>query len=162
MKNTYKIIQIENPEEKSQICEKILRSLPSWFGIESAIVDYIKDVQRMDTWLAMDQQKAIGFVSLNKHNPKAAEVHVMGILEEYHRQQLGHQLLWQAETSLFKQGFKYLTVKTLSPSREDENYARTRQFYLGYGFTPIEEFKTLWGEHNPCLMLVKNVEHGQI
>lgn len=40
-----KIIKIDDPQEKNQICEKILRSLPQWFGIESAILDYIKDVQ---------------------------------------------------------------------------------------------------------------------
>ena len=35
------------------------------------------------------------------------------------------------------------------------NYDKTRKFYLKYGFTPVEEFKSLWGEHNPCLMMVK-------
>ena len=33
-------------EEKSQICENILRSLPQWFGIESAIIDYVNDVKK--------------------------------------------------------------------------------------------------------------------
>jgi hypothetical protein len=26
------------------------------------------------------------------------------------------------------------------------------------GFSPVEVFKTLWGEHNPCLLMIKNVE----
>ncbi|MBC7456865.1 MAG: hypothetical protein H7235_01205, partial [Bdellovibrionaceae bacterium] len=48
-------------------------------------------------------------------------------------------------------------VKTLSEARAHENYEKTRKFYLKSGFVPIEEFKTLWGEHNPCLMLIKDL-----
>lgn len=151
-----KIIKVDNPQEKSQICEKILRSLPEWFGIESAILDYVKDVQKMETWVAIEND-TVGFVSLNKHNEKTAEVHVIGILPAFHRKQIGSDLMRAAENSLVMQGYQFLTVKTLSPSRSDKNYDKTRLFYLRCGFTPIEEFKTLWGEHNPCLMLIKNL-----
>ncbi|MFA6119201.1 MAG: hypothetical protein WCT85_06020 [Parachlamydiales bacterium] len=48
-----------------------------------------------------------------------------------------------------------MTVKTLSPSADDENYAKTRAFYLSMGFYPLEEFKTLWDENNPCLFMIK-------
>ncbi|MBC7742510.1 MAG: GNAT family N-acetyltransferase [Bdellovibrionaceae bacterium] len=151
-----KIIKVEDPQEKSKICEKILRSLPLWFGIESAILDYIQDVQRMETWVAFESE-AIGFISLNKHNKYTAEIHVVGLLPEYHRQRVGSDLVKVAEKSLRSQDFKYLTVKTLSEARADENYEKTRKFYLKSGFVPIEEFKTLWGEHNPCLMLIKDL-----
>ena len=52
---------------------------------------------------------------------------------------------------------QFLQVKTVGPSRPDENYARTREFYLACGFRPLEEFKTLWGERIPCLQLVKRI-----
>lgn len=152
-----KIIKIEDSNEKSQICEKILRSLPQWFGIESAILDYIRDVEKMETWAAIESE-TIGFISLNKHNSFTAEIHVMGILKEYHRKNIGTQLIRAAEESLLSQGFKFLTVKTLSEKRPDKNYDKTRNFYLKYGFTAIEEFKTLWGEHNPCLMMIKKLQ----
>jgi hypothetical protein len=76
-------VKIESPEEKSRICEKVLRSLPQWFGIESANLDYIKDVQEMETWAALEAE-AIGFISLNKHNTQTAEIHVMGLLPQFH------------------------------------------------------------------------------
>ena len=150
------IVRIEDPNEKSRVCEKILRSLPQWFGIESAILDYIKDVQTMETWVAKDSN-SVGFISLNKHNPQTAEIHVMGLLPEIQGKKVGSELIRKAEESLISQGFKFLTVKTLSEKRPDENYDKTRKFYLKYGFTPIEEFRTLWGEHNPCLMMIKNL-----
>ena len=51
-------------------------------------------------------------------------------------------------------GVKLLEVKTLGPSKDDPNYARTRHFYEKMGFLPLEE-TDLWGAHTPCLILVK-------
>ena len=79
----------------------------------------------------------------------------MGILEPYHRKGIGHQLLSVIESDLRKDGFKFLSVKTLSESRPNKEYDRTRNFYLKLGFSPVEEFKTLWGDANPCLFLIK-------
>lgn len=156
LRTSVRVVKLEDSKEKSRVCEKILRSLPQWFGIESAILDYIKDVQEMETWVAIDSD-AIGFICLNKHNQQTAEIHVMGLLPEIHRKKVGSKLIRAAEASLLAQGFKFLIVKTLSESRPDVNYDRTRNFYLKSRFTPIEEFKTLWGEHNPCLMMIKNL-----
>lgn len=154
----FEITKIENPVDKSLICEKILGSLPKWFGIESAILDYIKDVKTMETWAVKIESETVGFVSLNAHNKYTAEIHVMGVLEKFHRNNLGQKLVEQAEASLAQQGYQFLQVKTLSASRPDENYDKTRNFYLKIGFTPTEEFKTLWGEHNPCLLLIKSLQ----
>ena len=79
----------------------------------------------------------------------------MGILSQYHRKGIGHALLNAAEIELRNAGVKFLTVKTLSESRESKEYAQTRKFYLKMGFTPLEEFKTLWDDFNPCLFMVK-------
>jgi hypothetical protein len=40
-------------------------------------------------------------------------------------------------------GTRFLSVKTLGPSRPDENYQRTRLFYDACGFAPLEEFLDL-------------------
>lgn len=144
-------------DDKSEICEKILRSLPQWFGIESAIVDYIHDVQSMPMFVAKVESEVIGFLSLNQHNKYTAEIHVMGVIEPFHRKNAGRLLVSAAEGFLSERNYKYLTVKTLSESRPNKEYDRTREFYYGVGFIPVEEFKTLWGEHNPCLLLIKNI-----
>jgi len=34
-------------ENKAELCNHVLRSLPAWFGIESAIVDYVNDIAPM-------------------------------------------------------------------------------------------------------------------
>lgn len=152
-----KTVKITDPNLKSEICDSILRNLPLWFGIESAIVDYVKDVQTMETWVIYENDVAIGFASINIHFPQSAEVHVMGIRQEFHRKGIGYKLIETIENDLRKQGFKFLTVKTLSASRPNKEYDQTRNFYLKAGFTPLEEFKTLWGASNPCLFLAKNL-----
>jgi putative hydrolase of HD superfamily len=131
--------------------------LPQWFGIESAIVKYIKDVTTMDTWVNYDNDKPVGFISIHKHNPYTAELHVMGVLESHHRQRIGENLIAETEKYLRNSNFQFYQVKTLSESRECEEYSRTRKFYLKMGFLPVEEFKNLWDEANPCLLLIKSL-----
>lgn len=151
-----RVDKIDDPKKKSEICERVLRALPQWFAIESALSDYIKDVQEMETWAATDKE-ALGFISVKKHNAKTAEIHIMGVLPKYHAKGIGKELVRTVEKSLSSQGFEFLTVKTLSGSRPDEYYDKTRSFYLNYGFAPIEEFKTLWGKANPCLLMLKRL-----
>lgn len=68
----------------------------------------------------------------------------MGVLESHHRKHVGQILLAEAENFLSKNNFQYLQVKTLSESRQNEEYQRTRKFYQKMGFVPVEEFKTTW------------------
>ena len=152
------MIILENDKlRKSEICNQILRSLPNWFGIESAILDYVKDVQSMKTLIALKDNIPIGFLALTYHNKFTAEIHVMGVIQEFHRSGIGRSLIFEAEKILKTEGFKYISVKTLSESRPNKEYDQTRKFYFDIGFIPVEEFKTLWGEHNPCLLLIKQI-----
>lgn len=151
-------ISITGPAlEQAAACTPILRALPAWFGIEQAIAHYESEISRLPTWVASDAARAIGFVSLKEHTPYAAEVYVMGVLPEHHHQGVGRSLLLHAQSWLRGRGIEYLQVKTLGPSHPDEGYARTRAFYTAMGFRPIEEIPQIWGEENPCLVLIKRI-----
>lgn len=140
---------------QASVCEPILRSLPEWFGIEEATAQYIEDVENLPTLLAWVNGKVVGFLTIRLHSEYAAEVHVVGVRPEMHRKGVGRALVARAEEVLRAKGVEYLQVKTLSPSHPDRNYARTREFYVAMGFRPLEEFRDLWGEANPCLQMVK-------
>jgi ribosomal protein S18 acetylase RimI-like enzyme len=142
-----------NPADQPT-CERILRALPEWFGIESSLVQYVKDTLTMRTWLAECDGAAVGFLTLKEHNPRAAEIHCIAVLPQHHRHGIGRALVDHAERHLTSRGFKFLQVKTLGPSRPSAEYALTRQFYESLGFVALEEFPTLW-PGNPCLLLVK-------
>ena len=62
-----------------------------------------------------------------------------------------------AQDWLKTQAVEYLQVKTLGPSNSDLHYAATRGFYQAMGFRPLEEFKQIWDEHNPCLVMIKRL-----
>jgi len=148
---------ITKPDDKSSICNTILRALPDWFGIEASIVDYVKEVCSMPFYVAFDDDKAIGFVALKVHNPYTAEVCVMGVLQEYHRYGIGKRLVESCEKYCIDNKMEYLTVKTLDESRECDSYKKTRLFYQSMGFRPLEVFPLLWDEDNPCLFLAKHI-----
>lgn len=151
------IIEIHEPSEKSSVCDNILRSLPNWFGNETAIVDYSKQVGAMPFYAAFYDDKTVGFVALKIHNIYTAEICVMGILREYHRMGIGRMFIERCECHCASLNIEYLTVKTLDESRESKSYEKTRHFYYAVGFRPLEVFPLLWDEDNPCLFMVKYI-----
>ena len=143
---------ILNPNDKSKICESVLRDLPSWFGNENAVIQYINEVREL-TFFASES----GFAALKTHNAYTAEIYVMGVYLTEHGKGYGRALIERCETYCREQKIEYLTVKTLAESRECEDYKRTRLFYHAMGFKPLEVFKTYWDEDNPCLFMVKKI-----
>lgn len=139
--------------------ERLLRGLPEWFGIEHSLLEYVEDAKRLPTYVFRDPELGlvIGVLLVRRHFATAAEVHLMAVDRAWHRRGVGGALLQAAEEGLRKQGVRFLQVKTLSHSRDDANYERTRRFYLAQGFTPLEEFPDLWDPANPCLQLVKSL-----
>ncbi len=139
---------------ESASCEEILRALPDWFGIESALVEYVRDARALPTWIARRDGQPVGFVTVRMHNPHSAEIHCVAVRPEHHRAGIGRAMVRLVEEHVRARGARLLQIKTLGPSRPDEHYERTRLFYEAMGFIPLEEMKNLW-PGNPCLILVK-------
>ena len=137
------------------LAEGILRALPDWFGIESAIVDYARAADELPTFVAGSEGRPVGFLTLQPTSADAVEVHVMAVLPHAHRRGIGSALVERAAAYARAEGFALLHVKTLAPSDPDPNYAATRAFYAAAGFVPLEELPQVWGPQNPCLLMVK-------
>lgn len=142
----------------SAITEKILRTLPDWFGIEEATRDYIQNSAELPMVTAIENDLPVGFISLKTHSPYTSEIYVMGIAPNHHRRGIGQKLLLECERILALNKTEFLQVKTLDESRENEAYKKTRLFYKSMGFREVEVFPTLWGEANPCLLLIKTIK----
>lgn len=142
-------------DDKGALCRRVLNALPDWFGIPEAVDDYVRDVEALPTFAALADGERVGFISLKIHTDYAAEVFVMGILPSQHRGGHGRGLIRAAEEYARRRGLRLLSVKTLSSAHESTEYAQTRRFYTAMGFVPTEEFPALWGEANPCLLMVK-------
>jgi GNAT superfamily N-acetyltransferase len=131
----------------------VLAALPGWFGIEEAVERYVREVAELPTF-AVERD---GFLALKQHTDAAAEIYVMGVRPESHRRGIGTAQLEAAEAFLRGREVEYLQVKTLGPSHPSEHYAATRSFYAARGFRPLEELTAIWGEANPCLVMVKHL-----
>ena len=139
-------------------CERILRSLPDWFGIEASLVQYAKDAAGLPTFFCRRGEQVVGFLTIRKHNSFSAEVHVIAISPELHRCGIGKAMLDRVEHWLRSDGTEISESRRSASPRPDADYEETRRFYLAVGFRPLEEFPTLWGgERTPCLQLVKRL-----
>lgn len=145
----------DQPVGAGETCRRILKTLPTWFGIPASVEDDIATADRLSTVIASLGDDDVGLLTLMRHNPYAAEVYVMAVLPELHRQGIGRALLKHAEGKLAADGVEFLQVKTLAPSKPDDGYDKTRAFYLAYGFRPLQEFRDLWDAENPALQMIK-------
>ena len=109
----------------------------------------------MPFWVAYDGESPVGFIALKVHNAYTAEICVMGILRDYHRQGIGKKLIACCEEFCRESNFEYLTVKTLDGSAQSKSYEKTRQFYTAIGFRALEVFPLYWDKDNPCLFMAK-------
>ena len=140
-----------------ETCRRILKTLPTWFGIPDSVEDYVAAADRSPTVVASHGEEDVGLLTLVRHSRYAAEVYVMAVLPELHRQGIGRALLEHAEGRLAADGVEFLQVKTLAPSKPDTGYDKTRAFYLANGFRPLEELRDLWDAENPALQMIKAI-----
>lgn len=136
-------------------CERILRALPDWFGLEDAIQRYLVHLGSLDGYVAEVDGEVVGFVGLLRHNTGSVEIDVIAVSPARRGQGIGAALVRVVEDSLQARRPLLLHTKTLGPSDPDLNYAETRKFWAALGFLPTEETTLFWGEANPCLILVK-------
>lgn len=143
----------ENPVPED--VARLLASVPEWFGLPEANLEYVEAARTMETWVVRnDAGAAVGVTLVVRHFPETAEVHLTVVDRAHHGEGVGTAMLAAVEADARAAGVRLLEVKTLGASHPDPNYARTRQFYARRGFLPLEE-TDLWGPDNPCLILVK-------
>jgi GNAT superfamily N-acetyltransferase len=142
---------------KQRVCREVLQALPEWFGIEEAVDNYVADVVGLPFINAVLYEKSIGFCALKINFNINADLYVLGLFREFHGLGIGSRMIRFIESYCAQTGIRYMTVKTLSARHSDAHYEATRLFYECARFVGIEEFPTLWGEHNPCLYMIKDV-----
>ncbi|WP_459275514.1 GNAT family N-acetyltransferase [Glutamicibacter endophyticus] len=91
---------------------------------------------------------------VDRHFPHTAEIHLTVVDRDFHGTGVGTAMVNAIEADAHRSGVRLLEVKTLGASHPDPGYARTRHFYEKCGFLQLEE-TDLWGEHTPCLIMVK-------
>jgi GNAT superfamily N-acetyltransferase len=148
------------PLESSDIdaCAAVLARLPQWFGMTETNAAYIDSLSRLPAFVAVRDGAVVGFLALELHTPASAEITVMGVDPGRHRQGIGSALLDETERWCRTRDVRWLHVKTRGPSTYDDDYERTRRFYLARGFEALYESRTEWGPANAALILVMRLD----
>ncbi|WP_124039383.1 GNAT family N-acetyltransferase [Neoactinobaculum massilliense] len=133
---------------------RIIATLPEWFGLPQSNEEYVAAAGEKETAYIREGGHAVGVAILDRHFSHVVEVHFMAVERSYHGRGIGTALIAAIESNARAQGVRLLEVKTLGPAHPDPGYAQTRHFYESVGFLPLEE-TDLWGEDNPCLIMVK-------
>ena len=147
--------------DASATAERILRTLPDWFGIEESLLEYVQDTRRYHTFVAIEPSgREVAFLTLRQHFERTWEVHCIAVEHSARNQGIGKALHQHVEDWLVEQGASFLQVKTMSAASGSSEYEETREFYLAIGYQPLEEFPLLWGPQLPVLQLVKALPHA--
>ena len=151
------ICEITEAAEKQEIARLILEALPDWFEITETREGYIRESTEYPFFAAFDGDQPIGFLCLKETGKDTVELHVMGVLKEYHRKGIGRELFERAKEAAIRQGYSFLQVKTVQMGKY-EDYDNTNRFYLSLGFREFEVFPMLWDEWNPCQVYVMSLK----
>lgn len=152
-------VQISARVRNAAAVERLLDTLPDWFGVPSANAEYVASAERLPTYLAWEEGVVVGALLLDTHFATTSEITLLLVDPAWHRRGVGRALVAAAEEDLIAEGMALLEVKTLGPSSDHEGYAGTRAFYQALGFLPVEELHGVW-PHDPCLILVKPLAIG--
>ncbi len=151
------ITEVFDNSLKQQITRLILEALPDWFGIKEARENYIRESVDCIFFAAYEQDKPVGFICLKETGRDTVEIHVMGVLMEYHRQSIGRKLFEKAKEKAVQKGYSFVQVKTVQMGIYEE-YDMTNRFYRSLGFKEFEVIRDLWDENNPCQIYVMSLK----
>lgn len=154
---TAEICRIASPERKAAIARELLEALPQWFGIPESREEYIAASREQPFFAALDGETPLGFLCLKETGAATAELAVMGVRKDCHRQGIGRALFTAARDWAAAQGYAFLQVKTVEMGRYPE-YDATNRFYRSLGFQEFEVFPTLWDAWNPCQVYVLSLK----
>ncbi len=150
------ITHITDPKQKAAIAATILYALPEWFGIPESTDNYISESKDLPFFACVEENIPIGFMTLRETSPHTAEIHVCGVLKNYHKNGIGTALFHALENYAKEQGYQFLQVKTVKRGYYKE-YDITNAFYERVGFKELECFPTLWDDANPCQIYIKSL-----
>lgn len=136
-----------SPNEAERACRKISASLPEWFGIPEANERYAEGVRTRLALGYLVNNICVGMISLEFPFENSANIYWMGVNNDWHFHGIGKALLRFAEIICLKREVYSISVETLSPKENDDNYLKTYRFYTNKGFRPLFELNTYGPEY---------------
>jgi GNAT superfamily N-acetyltransferase len=142
-----------------ELCRNITADLPDYFGLPEVNEHYAIGVCSGINFAAKAGEEYVDLLSINFPYPENASIYWMGVLKNFHRQGIGKYLVKAAFHQAKTAGARTISVETLSPQAEDENYLKTYHFYKSLGFFPLFNLKPQ-GYDWHMVYMVKIFNHG--
>ncbi|MBD9060712.1 MAG: N-acetyltransferase [Ruminococcaceae bacterium] len=155
MPKTSGVKMVVDPAEKESMCREALGDFPEKLERENGIEDIVAQCRLMPVWADLDGDAVRGVAALRETSPCAAEVFIIAVRKEFQRHKIGKALFTALLNYARRQGYEYLQVKTLRTGVCPE-YDSANVFYQSLGFRELEVLP-IWGEENPCQILIRNV-----
>jgi N-acetylglutamate synthase-like GNAT family acetyltransferase len=92
-------IRLERRRDAAAV-DRILRSLPDWFGIEDAIRSYVTDATSMPSVLATSDGQVVGVALVRRHFSASAEIHLIAVDPNHHGRGVGSMLVAAIEDDI--------------------------------------------------------------
>lgn len=147
-------LRIERRRDPDAV-DRLLRSLPEWFGIEAAIEHYVEVAATKQSYLAVGpDERVLGAALVEERTEASSELYLIAVDPAEHGRGVGTALVAAVEADLRAAGLQLMEVHTVGPSYPDEHYVATRAFYRSCGFLPVHEFEGIEWD-GPTLVLVK-------
>ena len=153
----YKINQVD-PSLAKRACEDITIDLPEYFGIPEANEKYAHGMLLRTSFAAYSDANIIGLLTLEFPSENNVNIYWLAVKRQHQNNQVGKNLLLAAEKYCIDHHYTSLTVETVSPKMNDENYFKTYQFYTRCGFQPLFELKP-YGPDLLMIYMIKLLSH---
>ena len=144
----------------AEACDAVVLTLPYHFGNEGGRAECARAVRSQDGLVAVEEGEIVGFLTLERHDPRSAEITWMAVRSDRRRRGVGRALIERAVDDLPRDRVEFLSVLTMAESepeeRETDNYADTRAFYRALGFVPLREL-ALEGWDDRAVILVRRL-----
>ncbi len=139
-------------EAERRACLEIAKALPEWFN-EAGLKVMERDLKSETTFIAVEKDQVLGFITVKPLNDKALEILWMAVRREFRGRGIGTEMLRFVEMWA-KANFEVLVVKT-SGDLNYKPYDETRKFYERRGFVGVALIDPYpeWGEE--ALIYVK-------
>ena len=106
-----------------------------------------RDLKSETTFIAVENDRVLGFITIKSINKKALEILWMAVRREFRGRGIGTEMLRFVERWAVIRGFEVLVVKT-SGDLSYKPYDETRRFYERRGFVRVALIDPYpeWGE----------------
>lgn len=127
---------------------EIVKSLGDFFD-EEAYREIRRDTKSDDLFGAYDSSgEMAGFIIFCPVNDQVIEITYMAVRNDFRSQGIGQKLIKFGLDRLNKSAkYKICLAKTIGEGDRQRSFARTRNFYVKYGFIPLESIKPYPGWH---------------